>query len=472
MSTIDKTPPAVESGEVIAWPTPRQLIEAQRGPVLPQRGPLSVVGLRVDGLTIAAVLELDKGRLDRWRYCAVSELPAEGGGLGPDRSRDTGVVRVWLDGWGGQGPRHVDLEVKPLRGDRWKFRNADIHGVFDEHPIAGCHLEVTFYQGFLASNDVASGVCEAYVRAVAATLGAVSELRVRRLDLAADVAGWAIRPGDRDLWIKPGRSPVTSYVDLPEAENVREHGQGTRITGYTVGAGGPILLRVYDKRTHLAEREPDKREGEELLWKSRGWSGEGPVTRVEFQLRTEALRSFGVEGPEGLARALDPLWQNLTHRWCRLALLDNKRPDRRTLDPRWALLREVRFSHLSLPAARRYFSSGASARQALGNVISYLARQGGEGLAFVLPGPQEPEDRARERLEMMVMRAMTFASKSLCDELARILGTYHAAIEYVSASAANRLARASTVGGGAVPPEQEAPRERKKRPSVQLWVAA
>lgn len=441
---------------------------------LPRSGSLSVVGLRVDTLELGAVLELDRHKLGAWRHSAVTELPE--GGLGPERAGQRGVVRVWLEGW--QGVESVDVAVTPVRGDRWAFKNADLHGIVDEHPLHKMHLTVHFHAAFLATNTLDSAV--AYMRAIAATLGTLLELRTKRLDLAADIAGWQIREGDRLGWVKPGRSPLSTFTELPDSDEpakLQQHG-GAVITGFSIGAGGPIMLRNYDKRAHLDQKAPEKREGEEAIWRVNGWDGETCVARVEFQLRGAALRSFGIDAPDGLAGKLDAVWQALVLEWCRLVVPGTAtRKSRAHTDARWELLERCRFSHFSYPALRARFRGGSTMAQALGVWMSYVASH--EGATDVEFSPCVPEgaseEWAYERLARTLTRWALAGARTALTELSNRHGSAREALRWVSERAAVSLARVATVGGGAEPPPAEdapARRGRRARPHVDLRAAA
>lgn len=427
---------------------------------LPRHGALSVVGLRVDGLTIAAVVGLEPARLASWTF------PRDNGSSGP------GVVGVELAGWA--GVERVELAVRPVRADRWYFENADVQGIVDRHPLAGCHLEVKFAAVFLATNKLDSAV--AYVEAIAATLGVLLELRTRKLDMAADVAGWEIKGTDRLGFVKPGRSPLTTHMELPEEEgprSMREHG-ALRLTGHTIGAGGSRLARIYDKRVHLAEKCPDKLALEESIWRANGWTGETCVTRAEFQLRSEALREYGIVSPVGLESKLDALWQSMVQDWLRLVEVGSAtRSCRGRLDPRWQLLQACTFVHESHPALRSSVRGGSTLAQALGVWMSYTSAR--LDLSESDPEPCASEGSARECLGRELARWTGAGVRLMVSELLERLGSARAALEWVRQRGALSTARASTVGGGAAPPPaQGAPdaRQKRARPRVDLRIAA
>lgn len=446
-------PTRESDARVYIWRCPRtRASEGER--VLPRLGSCAVVGLRVDGLTIAAVVAVESPRLAVWRASAAVSVP--------------------LEGWGGD-IHSVDLAVKKKRGGRFVFKNGDVRGVVDEHPIAGCALEVTFSWAFLMSNSLDAAV--AYVSAIGATLGEVLELRTRRVDLAADVAGWQITERDRLGWVKPGRSRVSSYVEFPDEDDsrsVRMHG-GQRITGYTIGSGGPILLRNYDKREHLSTCVPEKTEIEEGIWRANGWDGQACVARLEFQLRSPALRSFGICSPEGLEAKLDALWQALVQRWCRLAVPGTAtRLGNCDVDERWEVLRAVRFHHESHPALRRHYRGGAALEQAMGMWLSYASHHP-EASAELGPVPCVSEDTdgtlARAKLAHALGGLALAGARAAASDLEKRYGSPHAALQWLREKVTGSLARAASVGGGADPPPLRESRRRRERPTVDLRAA-
>ena len=404
-------------------------------PVLPSCDGLRVVGARVDALTLAARVGLGPV-VARWAEATEGEPPL--------------ILRVPLNGWVSTVST-VELAVTRLRGGRYKLDNADLRAIVDEKPIGGCELEVTFRATFLATNSLETA--RAYVYAIATALGVMGEERLRRLDLSCDVSGWEFQDSDRRSFVKPGRSPVTSFREIEEDRPVlKEHG-GDRITGYTVSAGGPIMCRLYDKREQLAQRAPEKTALEEAIWTSNGWDGSGPVARVEFQLRSEALRSFGIVGAEGLDSKLDPLWQYLTREWLRIVEVDRSRLTRcKTIDKRWRIVQALTFSHQSAPAARRYDRGGASAAQALGSLFSFVSRGiEAEALCYFETLPTE-EQQAREALAAYLERIAVAGAAAAVEALIERHGGAVEALSWGVGRAELALARASSVGGGARPP--------------------
>lgn len=322
--------------------------------------------------------------------------------------------------------------------------------------------------------------------AIAANCGEVFGSRLRRIDPCVDVQGWKIREDDssriakrpRSYWGKEynGEGPLSDENTIERvvrskraskvealAEHVRVYGQGAvtarRMTGINVGYGGDVAMRCYDKLAELArwtQHDPEKVAAEERRWKAAGWDGQSPVTRVEFQLRGQALAEFGVRTPD---ECLEPLWRSVAYVDARgknrvrrvlqghqpmtrkgadgadrkVTLLDRlndlwhtcldwvrlvepgrsetghtKVTTRMVDDPRWALLRTVQFSDREPQPLKRYrMRSPASAAQSLGVALSNAAREGLlQPLSEMFAEYGEDPDRALQFLRGRVRRLM------------------------------------------------------------------
>lgn len=433
-----------------------------------------VVGCRVDALSIGVKLRLDRGSVAAWLLAAPGASP--------------GVVEVDLDGWTlgpGQEPK-TSLFLRQKGAGVLVFENGDLRGKFDSRAQGGCPLEVTFRASFLATHDL--DTCVAYVRCLGSALGVVEGLCLRRLDLAADVAWWRMTEEDRSTWQRPGRTGFCSFVELDkdgEPLPMREHGGGGRkITGYTIGMGGHVMARIYDKLEQLNMVSPEKRLGECSIWAENGWDGQGPITRVEFQIRSQALKTFGLLDPLDLdAEALGSLWCYLTQEWLIMRQPTSARTGRCKLDPRWEVVQKRAFEHAHTPAARVYFRRGAGAKHALGTWLSFAAHAGGrEGAGGLrIPFPQlpardlsVPAERLKADVEAFDALAKVLAEwakegmRLLLDELVKEHGA-QSALVYVLERGAGVLARASSVAGASAGPRPEDLRPRKK-PRIVLWM--
>jgi hypothetical protein len=400
------------------------------------------LGCRVDWLTIAFAVLIAPSDVDELRTVASTA-----------RTKGSGEAEVTI------GSLRASLRRK-RRGDlsdRWVFQTGDVRGLVDltarEH-----NVEVTASASFLATHTIDEAV--QLLVDVARSFGKVSDCRVRRLDLAADFAGFPLRPELVERWMIPRRGKIGNYQ--PRREEGDDDTQESpprrtfldavgRVLGFTICAGGTCMARVYDKTAELEVRRlagyVDKEAIEHARWSSfvdwREWhapmvapepawrpldehdrddhgkhacescKSARRVTRVEFQLRGEALDDLDLRSPFAvcgcgrrdkrikvetqrcpggarchsphaipLASRVDELWQYLTTKWLRLLsrerrILENgklERADRVGDDPAWADVQGVAFTHLYAPAATRIRRrGGASFEQALGAMLSTLA---------------------------------------------------------------------------------------------------
>lgn len=313
---------------------------------------------------------------------------------------------------------------------------ARVEGVTDdgqkiEQP--GWTLELVWYAQELARRELGDLLREG--RELAELFGVVYEARLRRIDLCADVAGVSVRDYWRRRLDRRPRSRWSQHDMIPshpadEVEGdgpVESYANAVAVTGLRVGRGD-VVSRWYDKPRELAlERNEDKREDEWRRWRERGWDGDEPVTRFEWQLRGAALVELGIRSvehpydpetglvyPGGLVGALDRVWKTCL-RWSRLVVRQRAatgalKPVSRCPDaPLWKLLAGVIFHHeANAPIRRRRLRGPCSAAQGLGCMLGLLGRR--HLLAPHVPEPILEVDAAqRESLVREAFRAIALA---------------------------------------------------------------
>lgn len=342
-----------------------------------EQQPARVVNVRIDWLGLAFQVLPSTGVLD----ALLGRIKAEA---------SEGPVWVSLAGAGFMVIRAGDMkhvlsnntcqvEIEPGASEGW-----NVAVIFSGKQMA------------VRSRDSAVAIAER----LAAALGTVRGRRVRRVDLAVDVAGWQLSAaGDVDRFVKPrqaGWGKFRAERDLKRDGDTYQlptsdvYVRNERVTGIVLCPKGALKLVAYDKRAELATRDKWKGADEEARWRERGWDGESGVVRFEFRVKAEAL--YEMVDPEGRnlrdgVRALDNLdaiWAYLTHEWVRLVDVEGAtRKTRAKVDPRWQLLQQVRFAHEAQPIARKRRRGGASAAQARGATRSfYLATILAEGETF------------------------------------------------------------------------------------------
>lgn len=299
----------------------------------------------------------------------------------------------------------------------------DVTGEILEEP--GWTVEIVWYAETLAEWGIDRCLGEA--AAMAWQMGRVVEMAVRRFDLCCDVAGWEIHPEDAAAIVKRPRASYDVASDATELDELgarsrrrrgapqphanagpTTHETGKpgyrRICGLSIGAGGALMARVYNKvlELGLAGREA-KRAIEHERWKANGWDGVAPVTRVEFQIRGAALRELGLRDPAAiretvvgddgkargqrilrhedgravtLAERLPWVWATML-RWVRLVVPDREQRFSCRLETqwRWKFLELVTFGPVQ-PLRRCRVRGVASEAMALGVALSQAARAG------------------------------------------------------------------------------------------------
>lgn len=152
--------------------------------------------------------------------------------------------------------------------------------------------------------------CRAAVQKITewlAKFASVTQERVSRADICQDVL--AALPTIKEDWsnVKTKSFKRTRYI----GESV---GRGVKRTGFSFG-GGDLLLRIYDKTQEIKNSHKE--------WFLELWGDipdGGPVTRVEYQIRRNILRSFNppINTPAELFDSIEKIWDYLCHSWFRL----------------------------------------------------------------------------------------------------------------------------------------------------------
>lgn len=164
---------------------------------------------------------------------------------------------------------------------------------------------------------------------------------VGRLDLYVDFAsGVDMESWDRQAWVT-------------RAEAVHQHAIGGSFTGWSIGLGGILSCRLYDKTKEI---EVSKKYYLLDLWRKAGWDGVTPVWRLEFQFRREILAQLKLTTLHQVMDNLNGLWSYATTDWLRLTLpsAEDKTRSRWPVHPLWSLLSSVDWETDGGPLMRRY----------------------------------------------------------------------------------------------------------------------
>jgi hypothetical protein len=218
-------------------------------------------------------------------------------------------------------------------------------------------------------SNVTPKEAEAHLRSILNELGTLTDLaHVSRLDLCADfVSHENMESWGREAWVTRGKQ-IAAYAVADQ------------FTGWTIGLGGVIACRLYNKLLEIIESGRD-----DLLplWLAAGWQAGDPIWRVEFQFRREVLAQHGLVRLDEVLSNLNGLWSYASTEWLRLTIPnpDDQTRSRWPAHPLWGYLSSVdwetdggplsrSFQATRLPDDKRIFSLGAS------SIASYMAKHG------------------------------------------------------------------------------------------------
>jgi len=201
------------------------------------------------------------------------------------------------------------------------------------------------------------------------TFGLVKgEAQISRVDLFVDFTSPILMNSwDLSAWVT-------------RAHNISSYSLRRRFSGWSIGMGGAMGARLYDKTLEL---EKSKKDYLKPLWKMAGWDGQSPVWRLEFQYKREALKELGVLELPDLIEQCGGLWNYAATDWLRLTVPnpDDSNQTRWATHPLWSDLAAVNWSTRQasplsrlrkerLPSEQSFFVNG------LGGLTSFMASQG------------------------------------------------------------------------------------------------
>jgi hypothetical protein len=198
---------------------------------------------------------------------------------------------------------------------------------------------------------------------------------VSRVDLCADfVTDYRMDQFERVNWITRARDLAKRF-------------EGPEFSGWSIGLGGDVAARLYDKTLELSK---SRKFHMYFVLNASGWDCRRQVWRMEFQIRRQALVEASIDTLDDLRIRLNPLWRYCSTEWLRLAIPNagDLTASRWETHPLWSTLIGAQFGdddgssvHRSrkerIPSNERLFVHG------LGGITSFMAARGitdlGEG---------------------------------------------------------------------------------------------
>jgi hypothetical protein len=176
---------------------------------------------------------------------------------------------------------------------------------------------------------------------IVAELGKADQFpTVSRVDVFADFQTYTELEGfSRRAWVTRALSIVSYSLH-------------DRFSGWTVGAGGPLSARLYDKTLEILR---SKKEYFKELWGRAGWDRSRSVWRLEFQFSQKILSELGIRSFDGLLREVGGAWGYATNTWLRLAeaRIEDGNRARWPTHPMWKVLSEIRWRLDDVPLTRK-----------------------------------------------------------------------------------------------------------------------
>jgi hypothetical protein len=185
---------------------------------------------------------------------------------------------------------------------------------------------------------------------------------VSRIDLYADVEGWPLQVEDLRRFVSRARGRGGHPVAKEEGED-RFFTLGQHLTGLDFGKrGGGVYARIYDKTAEIQKRGntwlPD-------LWGER--EKNGPVWRIEFEVRRKKLVERGLASLDEALEGQQDLWRYLTHHWLTYRTPQaDARIRRWPVDPLWQQVQAIRLHPTELGVIRGRLEAASEDRLLIG----------------------------------------------------------------------------------------------------------
>lgn len=134
---------------------------------------------------------------------------------------------------------------------------------------------------------------------------------------------------------------ISKRAWVTRARSSQSHWMGDTFTGLSIGLGGDISARLYNKTIEI---EKSCKDYLKAVWEKNGWDKTRDVWRLEFQLKRIVLKQMSVNTVDELIENSNDIWRYCTQEWLRLALEDtNKNITRWKTHPLWTAIEQVRF---------------------------------------------------------------------------------------------------------------------------------
>ena len=204
---------------------------------------------------------------------------------------------------------------------------------------------------------------------IIATFGEAENVpTVSRVDLFADFQSNAdMESFKREAWVT-------------RAGSINTYSVKGQFTGYTIGVGGPIASRLYNKTLEILKSHKTYLFD---LWQRAGSDPDRHVWRQEFQIKREILNQLGIRSFEGLIRSQGGIWGYAAQTWLRLAIPQDADTNRArwATHPLWERLADIQWQLVDVPLTRNFSPARVPSLEKLYRLrhsllTSFMASQG------------------------------------------------------------------------------------------------
>ncbi len=192
---------------------------------------------------------------------------------------------------------------------------------------------------------------------------------------------------------------------ITRAHRIDSHHIQGNFSGWSIGLGGPMGARLYDKTKELDKSRKDYLKP---LWLSAGWDGDKSVWRLEYQYNRDVLKELGILTLDDLSEKADSMWKYAMESWLRLTI-PSSTDDNQTrwpTHPLWHSLSQLDWGNPDQPSLKRFRKSRIPSDESLfinglGAFTSFMAREGitelDEGIGEYLAQAQRFHEHRKEQ---------------------------------------------------------------------------
>lgn len=198
-------------------------------------------------------------------------------------------------------------------------------------------------------------------------LGELKEsANVSRIDLYADFASTEnMEAWGREAWVT-------------RAACINAYAVGGHFSGWSIGLGGFMSARLYNKRLEIVTSGKD---WIIPLWQKAGWDESTPIWRLEFEIKRDVLKQKGLSKLAEVLHHLDGLWRYATTEWLRLTRPnpDDDTRSRWPTHPLWLMLSSIDWQSRGGPLLKRFHGTRSPKddrlyQMAYSAMLSFLAK--------------------------------------------------------------------------------------------------